>query len=236
VIAYYQDDWTTIYHGDSRDWMPLAVDAVVTDPPYGTGLYASDQPFTPDDLNTLLAIAPTAIFGWPEPLVALCIAVGQVPDEWVTWWPTNGRNRGFTKTGLWREVECVAVFGRAEWGRLRQPRTITTTPLPKAGARGKPQTDFARMGDVWRDESPFLNPKVIHKRLHPNEKPVALMARLIEVMSEPGDTILDPFMGSGTTLAAAAQTGRRSIGIEIEERYCEVAATRLSQEVLGLVS
>lgn len=234
MTPYYADDLVTIYHADSREWMPSA-DVVVSDPPYGTGLYATDLPFMEADLRRLLAIGPTAIFGWPERLVALCIAVGQVPDEWVTWWPTNGRNRGFTKTGLWREVECIAVFGRGEWGRLRQPRTITTTPMPNPGVRGKPQTDDARMGDVWRDESPFLNPKVIHKRQHPNEKPVAVMERLVAAMSEPGQTILDPFMGSGPTLAAAARIGRRAIGIEIEEAYCEIAAIRCSQEVLGLV-
>lgn len=70
------------------------------------------------------------------------------------------------------------------------------------------------------------------ERLHPNEKPLALTRLFLELHSVESDLILDPFMGSGTTLVAAKQLGRRAIGIEIEERYCEIAVQRLSQEML----
>ena len=64
------------------------------------------------------------------------------------------------------------------------------------------------------------------------EKPVPMLRHMLEASSRPGDLILDPFAGSGSTLEAARETGRRSIGIEKDERYCEMTATRLSQGVL----
>lgn len=71
-------------------------------------------------------------------------------------------------------------------------------------------------------------------RLHTAQKPLSLMVELVALFSEPGESILDPFMGSGTTLRAAKDLGRRAIGIEIEEKYCEIGAKRLAQEVFAL--
>jgi hypothetical protein len=72
------------------------------------------------------------------------------------------------------------------------------------------------------------------QRWHPTQKPVRLMRWCVERYTDPVATILDPFMGSGTTLRAAKDLGRKAIGIEIEERYCEIAAKRMSQMVLDL--
>ena len=69
------------------------------------------------------------------------------------------------------------------------------------------------------------------KSTHPTQKPVALMKYLIKTYTNLGDTVLDNCMGSGTTLVAAKNLGRKAIGIEIEERYCEIAAKRLIQKV-----
>jgi len=173
--------------------------------------------------------SPVAVFGWPERLCALASAAGLVPDEWVTWWPTNARYRGFNLQGLWREVECIAVFGKGSWSRLTQPAAITTTPMPNRGKRiASSGNKQVRMGDVWRDASPNLNPNQ-RGRLHPNEKPEATMQRLVFALSEPGDVIYDPFAGSGTTLIAARDAGRLAVGVELDERFCEVAADRLAQ-------
>jgi site-specific DNA-methyltransferase (adenine-specific) len=73
-----------------------------------------------------------------------------------------------------------------------------------------------------------------NNRLHPNEKPVDLPLHFIRLTTEIGGMVLDPFMGSGTTLRAAKDLGRKAIGIELEEKYCEIAARRMGQEVLAL--
>jgi site-specific DNA-methyltransferase (adenine-specific) len=69
------------------------------------------------------------------------------------------------------------------------------------------------------------------ERQHPNEKPVALVEHFMRLHTRPGDTVLDPFLGSGTSLAAAYRLGRQGVGIEISEEYCELAATRLEREI-----
>jgi site-specific DNA-methyltransferase (adenine-specific) len=73
-------------------------------------------------------------------------------------------------------------------------------------------------------------------RVHPTQKPLALMVWCVEKYSEQHQTVVDPFMGSGTTLRAAKDLGRKAIGIEIEERYCEIAAKRMEQEILTEVA
>jgi DNA modification methylase len=71
-------------------------------------------------------------------------------------------------------------------------------------------------------------------REHPTQKPIALLKDLISLFTDPGDTILDPFAGSGTTLVAARDLGRKAIGIELDPRWCAVAKKRLSQNLLPL--
>ena len=76
--------------------------------------------------------------------------------------------------------------------------------------------------------------KYTGNRLHPTQKPVSILRPYIEAFTHPVDTVLDPFCGSGSTLVAAKESGWQSIGVEIEERYCEVAANRCAQEVMVL--
>jgi len=92
-------------------------------------------------------------------------------------------------------------------------------------AKGSPRRPETVMSDVfpWEREPCIF---------HPSQKPLQVISRLITAFTDEGDLVLDPFMGSGTTLVAARNLGRRAIGIEIEERYCEIAVQRLAQQVL----
>ena len=86
-----------------------------------------------------------------------------------------------------------------------------------------------RDGSVWSIGKVFAG-----SMTHPTEKPVDICVMVIRKFSDQGNIVLDPFMGSGTTLRAAKDLGRKAIGIEIEERYAEIAAKRLEQEILPL--
>jgi DNA modification methylase len=210
VTPYYSDDLVTIYHGDCREWMPEA-DVLVTDPPYGAS-YTSHRTAAKWGGVSIegdeSAEARDAILAaWGNKPAIVFYSPGRPPAGTaihLVWEKGTGGNGN----GPWPMThECIAILNR--WWE--------STPQPgRAGS------------SVLRVVSPTLG----GRGLHPTEKPVSLMVGLL--MRCPPGTILDPFMGSGTTLVAAKSLGRRSIGIEIEERYCEIAAIRCSQEVLGL--
>lgn len=232
-VPYYEDDFVTLYHADCRQligWL-TAGHVFITDPPYGTNFYLSDtDAFTADYLRAMTNSRTVAVFGWPERLVAYCVEAQVTPSEWVTWWPTN-KTTGRVGCRLPRESEHIAIFGETVGAaRLRRPRSVERYGRERVEGMGlDPET--ARLGDVWRDPSPGAGHNH-HLRQHPNEKPISVMAKLVQLCSDPGDTICDPFCGSGSTLVAAKAAGRKAIGVEIEERFCEIAARRCSQEVL----
>lgn len=232
---YHAEAGIVIYHGDARELVPALqrcevpalghFDAVLADLPYGFGAYPGDAmiPVAP-----LFEVAPTvALFGYPETLVRWCLEVGRVPDEWITWWPTNARIKaGGRHKLLAREVEAIAVFGEALYPEaLREPRSDNR---PRVNGD---TLDTVRPSDVWRDASPGVAFNA-RERLHPNEKPIGTLHKLVSFCSRPGELVLDPTMGSGTTLRACKDLGRRAVGIDIVEGNCETAARRLSQEML----
>ena len=204
VTPYYSDDLVTIYHGDCREWMPAA-DVIVTDPPYGMAYDSGWSGATvANDHDTTTRDA--VLDSWPGPALVF--------GRWSAPRPAATRH--------------VLIWDKGDWpgmGDLALPWGPSTEEVYVIG------TGFVgpRRGSVIRDP----HRPVGTTALHPSQKPVALLARLIEATT---GTILDPFMGSGSTLVAAKSLGRRSIGIEIEERYCAIAAQRCSQEVLGLTS
>ena len=112
-----------------------------------------------------------------------------------------------------RDEASKSVYARDEGGR----------PIPSGVKRGVP------LGDVW--DLPYLNPKARERTGYPTQKPLALLERIVALASRPGDVVLDPFCGSGTTLVAAAVLGRRAIGIDASEAAVALARSRLERPV-----
>lgn len=224
----------TLLHGNCLDIMRdmdlSRVGVVIADPPYGGKTYATDLPIGVNVYREWISMFKTvAIFGYPENLMGL----GVKPAEWVTWWPTN-KFGGRAKERLPKEHECIAIYGNVPGAdRLFRPRVQNEFMLAIHKSRGK-SLEHARLGDVWRDPSPgsgFLS----RLRKHPNEKPLSLMEKLVLLCSNEGDTVLDPFMGSGTTGAACIKLGRNFIGIELDERFYAVAKNRIDNTQPALI-
>jgi site-specific DNA-methyltransferase (adenine-specific) len=211
VTPYYADDIVTIYHGDCREWMPEA-DVIVTDPPYGIG-FASNKPgrfqgvavANDDDCSVRDAV----LAAWDGPALVF--------GSWKR--PTPAGTKALL---IWDKEMYGGGMGDLSIPWRNNHESIYVIGTGFSGHRG---SGVLRSNTVVTWSGPG-------QRRHPNEKPEDLLRDLIRKC--PPGTVLDPFMGSGSTLVAAKSLGRRAIGIEIEERYCEIAATRCSQEVLGL--
>jgi DNA modification methylase len=204
---YYQDDLVTIYHGDCRDLLPLIkADVIVTDPPYGIGGWSSTGG------NSLRPDEVAALNGWdvaPDPQVLrLVVATAELAIIWGGNYLCDALGP-FRAPLVWDKGIRGMHFadGEMAWTNLTGTLRILNLPIASTEVKGH--------------------------RFHPTQKPIGVMAWSIQQSRTEG-TILDPFMGSGSTLVAAKSLNRHAIGIEIEERYCEIAAQRCSQGVLGL--
>ena len=212
---YYQDDHVTIYHGDWRDVLPhVEADVLVTDPPYGID-YRTPGPggrsaYRPYGVKSIAGDKDTSerdavIDAWNGPAMVFGSTVGAtVPANAVhvlTWAKPPDSGLQGAKAGFRRDTEWIFLLG--EWPARR--------PLRSSVLRTKQG----------------INSYLIRGG-HPHTKPVGLMCELLEAC--PPGVILDPFMGSGSTLRAAKDLGRKAIGIELEEKYCKLAADRMRQE------
>ena len=203
---YYQHGGITIYNADCRLVLPtLQADLVVTDPPYGMNFRSCYRIVKHD------AIAGDAFL--PLDLINMAIAAA---------------------------TRAAYVFCR--WDNLSdmpKPQSVLAW-IKNNWSMGDLKHEHGRQWEACcfypQSDHEFIKriPDVIFAErtgndLHPTQKPENLMRTIIQ--ANVGDAVLDPFMGSGTTLVAAKNLGRTAIGIEIEEKYCEIAAKRLSQEV-----
>lgn len=232
MSIYYQDDLVTLYHGDCREILSAmpeqSVDAVITDPPYserthkqaksnrGKGHGVRDIHFTSitdDDLTTTLEQCGRVTRRWVVASLDYRHAVGYDVE------PPKGLR--VLRVGVW----------------------VKTNPMPMISA-DRPAQGWESLAYMHRDDvKPAWNGGDKHgnyilgteQRMgHPTAKPLVMVQDFVSRFTNRGDTILDPFAGSGTTLVAASILGRHAIGVELEERYCETIARRLSNQTATL--
>jgi len=207
---YYQRDGITIYHGDCREILPTlpGFDLMMTDPPYGIS-YQS---------------------GMKSEKLARSIAGDEsteLRDFALEWHDGAAVVFGTWKTAKPAGIKALLIWdtlGALGMGDLRIPWKPSHQEIYILGGgfTGK------RTSDVIQHHPVQSMAKT--GRVHPHEKPVGLLRHLLG-KSPPG-RVIDPFMGSGSTLVACKAEGREAVGVEVEERYCEIAAKRLSQGVL----
>lgn len=209
---YYADEAVTIYHGDCRDIAPLvSADVVITDPPYGIAYSSGWSKETREHAAEIVGDATTELRDWAilkfadKPAAYFATPRCRLPMEpraLLVW--DKGEAAGMGDLSIpWKPNWEVIWIGGDGWTGTRSSSVM----------RGASMATTSAMG-----------------RCHPHEKPVWLLSALIA--KAPPGIILDPFMGSGTTLRAAKDLGRKAVGIEIEEKYAEIAARRMQQEVL----
>lgn len=211
MTPYYSDDHVTLYLGDCREVLPRLgpVDVVITDPPYSTG--RSDGEFAATgnvavSLHLASELAPTMlVFGTSSGRGIEFVRSSIRRLPYNRVLAWHRSSVNSPAAGPWRwDLVLIHVFGRGSFGRPDASSLIRT------------------------DGTRALSEETGHKA----PVPIAVMAWLYEPFA-PG-VVLDPFAGSGSTLLAARNAGGKAIGIEIEERYCEIAARRLAQDVLPL--
>lgn len=203
---YYADEWVTLFRADARAGLQQVFEpcAIVTDPPWGTG--------------------------WVRGGGAMGEFVHKHERaEWDVWSTDWMAFSGFVKAG--------AVFsppGKAEEVRRVVGKAASTVYWRKTNPRPNgPDRDAITVWPLFLPDGIEFESYNGDTPLHPCQKPLDLMQWVLQFV-DPQLTIVDPFAGSGTTLEAAKKLGRRAIGIEQDEAYCQIAADRFAQTVLNL--
>jgi site-specific DNA-methyltransferase (adenine-specific) len=240
MTPYFQSGNLTIYHGNCRQVMAAIngpFGAIVTDPPYGDTSLKWDK----------------QVRGWMDPAEGftdslwcfgslrffLEMARTGESSRWklaqeIVWEKQNGS--GFHADRFKRVHELAVQFYRGEWGEIYKKPVTTPDATARAVRRKRrpPHTGHIEASAyVSVDGGPRLMRSVIREpnchgyAIHPTQKPVGIIRPLLEYSVPPGGSVLDPFMGSGSTLVAAWELGLKGVGIEINESACEAAARRI---------
>lgn len=230
--------------GDCKGWIGQA-DCIITDPPYGETSLAWD---------TLCHRWPRLALQWLRPGGSMWVfgslrsfmASAAAFDDWtqaqdVLWEKHNGSNA--FKDRFRRVHEHAVQFYVGKWGDVYKQPLFTHDAVARSVKRtGRAAKTWGEIGPAeFKSDNggPRLMRSVMFARschgsaVHPTQKPLDVLKPLIEYSCPPGGTVLDPFMGSGSTGVAALQLGRRFIGIELDPEYVALARERLTNETLG---
>lgn len=241
---YFETALGKLYHGDCLEIMPELepVDLVLTDPPYGKTQNAWDKlQITIDMFDLFLNV--DIVFTCQNPSTSILIARYINRFKWADVWHKS-QATGFLNCKVMplRQHEDIVVLAN---GKKKYNPQITKKPM----ANVRPESPRTRLSDNYGKfnltskrtiETDEAYPRSVfycensQNAYHPNEKPIKLFANLILSYSDEGDTISDPFIGSGTTAIACERLNRKWIGIEISEEYCEIAAKRIERETQQL--
>jgi site-specific DNA-methyltransferase (adenine-specific) len=230
MSVYFQTDTVTLYHGDSFEVMAgMAdefVDCVITDPPYTERTHKKSRANTPDGVREGISFSSFT----EEKLTESLSECGRVTRGWVI--ATLDYNHAFN-------------FETNPPNGLRQMRIgvwLKNNPMPQITG-DRPAQGWEAISYLHGSKKAVWNGGGSHGNYvsnlatptgHPTPKPVKMFSSFVERFSNPNDLIFDPFAGGGTTLVAAHNMGRRAIGVELDEKYCEIIAKRLSQQSFDL--
>ena len=243
MSLYYQDEHVTLHLGDWRQEIDpgFVADLIVTDPPYGETSLVWDR--WPGRWPVLAADHARSM--WCFGSMRMFLNHRSDFADWklsqdIVWEKHNGS--GFATDRFKRVHEFATHWYQGDWATLYRETPRVPSNRPNRGravlGRGKP----AHTGDIassgWEDDGTRLQSSVIFvpsmhgKAINETEKPVGILEPLITYGCPPGGTVLDLFAGSGSTLVAARNLGRKAIGYELREEQAELTAQRLSQGVL----
>lgn len=224
IKPYYSDQYCTIFHTDFREVLPElgTVDVIISDPPYDLSTHSGGR-FGASSEFGKLGFLPLENYDFISDLT-------RITRSWILLFcplESLGRIRS----------ENVENYVRGMVWDRKNPSPQLSGDRPAQAVEAIATLHTTRKNMRWNGHGKagiYRYSQEFGQKEHPTQKPLRLMKALVADFSNKGEIILDPFMGSGSTLRAAKDLGRQAIGIEIEEKYCEIAARRLAQEVLPL--
>ena len=237
--SYYKDTSVEIINADSLEMLlrlDESVTAIITDPPYCSGANEAQK------RGKRAAMTPESVMERPTIELDAMGSLGfdWVMRRWLLWARKLTKDGGHLACFIdWRMLPPLSTLVEAAGWRWNNT-LVWDKGYPGLGAGFRAQHEMVIMASngspEWQsyDYGNVLKDMRLTQTQHPHQKPVGLLQKIILTCTKPGDIVLDPFMGSGSTLVAAKQLGRRAIGIDLSEKHCETAASRCAQDVLAL--